>query len=191
MQLVANKEGVVVYDNVLPVDICERLVERYLFDYRKDFMAEHRLMKDNRECQSLIIGQYDSWHRDISEFIPFFIDVLEDYKKLNLINFHLKDGGFTIAGYNPGQGCRSHIDGPYSTPTDSTVRAVTMTCMLNEVEDGGEVIFPKQLMSVRSKPGRVCFFPPFFTHPHFVRPPISGPRFVLLTWWHYPLQSPD
>jgi Rps23 Pro-64 3,4-dihydroxylase Tpa1-like proline 4-hydroxylase len=82
-----------------------------------------------------------------------------------------------VLKYEPGDFYKAHSD---SSP--SVYREFSAVAYLNECE-GGETFFEKFNISVKPKPGRLVIFPANFSYRHSAKPPISGNKFVVVTWF--------
>ena len=68
----------------------------------------------------------------------------------------------------------------------STVRRVCAVLIyLNDVEEGGETIFPVLGEKVTPKKGRVVIFPSYFTHYHYASIPMSSDKYVICIHINY------
>lgn len=85
---------------------------------------------------------------------------------------------------------REHKDGILSQ-NDKTnksvfknqIRNMSVIIALNEDYESGEFYFPTQNFKVKLKTGDIIIFPPYWTHPHFVREPINNTyRYTINTW---------
>ena len=73
-----------------------------------------------------------------------------------------------------------HIDGNGYTESNSKVRKLSMTCLLNDDFEGGDFNFRiSEEYSVKMEQGDVLFFPSYF--PHRVTPVTKGVRYSLVT----------
>ena len=68
---------------------------------------------------------------------------------------------------------------------DSAKRFLVFILYLNDVEEGGHTYFPKTNIYVKPRAGRLLVFPPFWTHPHAGLKPVSGPKYVMMSYLHY------
>jgi len=66
----------------------------------------------------------------------------------------------------------------------STGRQLSVVVYLNDVEKGGELVFNNGTI-VQPKQGRMVMFPSFFTHRHQAKPPESGNKYALVTWFGF------
>ena len=67
----------------------------------------------------------------------------------------------------------------------SAKRFLVFILYLNDVEEGGETHLPKQNIMISPRATRLLVFPPFWTHPHAGLKPISGPKYVMMSYLHY------
>jgi hypothetical protein len=69
-------------------------------------------------------------------------------------------------------------------------RAISAILYLNDVEEGGDTYFDQFDMSVQPKAGRLVLFPSTFPYSHEARTPVSGNKYILVTWFGQPI-SPE
>lgn len=88
-------------------------------------------------------------------------------------------------------GCtREHKDGILSKTNDKSktvyknqIRNMSIIIALNDDYDNGEFYFPMQNFKIKLKKGEIIVFPPYWTHPHFVREPTNNTyRYTINTW---------
>ena len=53
---------------------------------------------------------------------------------------------------------------------------------LNDVDEGGETVFPQLDYSVAARTGRLLIFPPYWMYQHEGMPPLSGEKYILSTY---------
>jgi hypothetical protein len=80
---------------------------------------------------------------------------------------------------------KPHLDFGPETP-----RTISALLYLNDVEEGGDTYFDHFDISVSPKAGRLVLFPSTIPYSHEARNPLSGNKYVLVTWFGQPL-SPD
>tara|TARA_B100000424_G_scaffold122427_1_gene92710 strand:+ start:830 stop:1396 length:567 start_codon:yes stop_codon:yes gene_type:complete len=56
---------------------------------------------------------------------------------------------------------------------------------LNDVEEGGETVFPKLKLAIKPKCGRILLFPATWQYRHAGLPPISGKKYIVGSYLHY------
>lgn len=84
-------------------------------------------------------------------------------------------------------------DGFYKAHHDygpTSPRNISAVLYLNDVEEGGDTYFDQFDYSVEPKAGRLVLFPSNYTYSHEARPPISGNKYILVTWFGLPV-SPE
>jgi hypothetical protein len=72
-------------------------------------------------------------------------------------------------------------------------RELAVIIYLNDVEEGGETLFPIQRTKVRPEAGKIVWFPAGFTHPHEGTTPVSGPKLIATSFLGYtkpPVETP-
>ncbi len=69
---------------------------------------------------------------------------------------------------------------------ESALRQVSLLIYLNDA-DGGETVFPNQRLRFEPKAGRAIFYPAFWPYPHQALPPRSGRKYVLVSWFCFPV----
>lgn len=61
-------------------------------------------------------------------------------------------------------------------------RMITIIYYLNDIEEGGELYFENQGITVEAKAGRVVCFPPYWPWCHQAFPPLKGDRYIIRTF---------
>jgi len=83
-------------------------------------------------------------------------------------------------------------DGFYKPHYDfgpDTPRTMSAILYLNDVDEGGETYFDQLDISVSPKAGRLVLFPSTYPYSHEARSPLSGNKYVLVTWFGQPLNT--
>ena len=62
-------------------------------------------------------------------------------------------------------------------------RVISAVLYLNDVEEGGETHFDKFDVSITPKAGLMAVFPSNYIYTHEARVPVSGDKFVAVTWF--------
>ena len=76
-----------------------------------------------------------------------------------------------------------HVD---TFDTVSSLRFLSVFWYLNDVEEGGETHFPGLNYYVKPKQGSALVFPPLWLFHHAGLAPISGPKYIMHTYLHWP-----
>ena len=93
------------------------------------------------------------------------------------------DSGYEYHCYDPGDVCSIHTDGEI-VHNSSLLRVASVVVHLNTVENGGELVFPSQNKSIKTKKGKVVIFPPYGMYQHYTTPS-DEKREVIVTWFVY------
>ena len=64
-------------------------------------------------------------------------------------------------------------------------RHLTGVGFLNDVAEGGELVFPQQDDTIRPQAGKFIIFPSGWTHSHKTLPPVGQSRYVFQMWWGF------
>lgn len=183
------KSFINLYENVLNDEMCDKLVE--LFENAEDY-------HDNID---------DEGFRKWTELNLFNTELLEEFPELQSLAFKVLEKVQYMAEcyrryYNieffPTKASNEQIrmkrydvdDGNFGYHTDvgdlkSAKRFLVTMFYLNDVEEGGETVFPDYKLGVTPAKGSLLVFPPFWTHPHQAEKPKSNAKYILSTYLHY------
>jgi hypothetical protein len=168
------------YHDAISPELCAEIISRFEADarraYRNDVNSKEKF--DNREGKMLFISDLPEW-KDLDERIFAAVSAIFQHQ---FQQYHFaaefKDEGYDVGCYfPPGEGCAEHFDSG-----NRSSRMASLVIYLNDVEEGGETVFPRQQIVIRPKRGMGILFPPHYTHPHHAIPPLTGPRYFLVTW---------
>lgn len=155
----SEKPQVIVFNNVLSHEECDELIER----------SRSKLKRST--TVNPITGEHDVIDRRTSEGTYFDLRENEfitriDERVARLMNWPVENGeGLQILHYSIGGEYRPHFD--YFPPEDKGSlthlamggqRVATMVMYLNDVEDGGETIFPEVGLAVSPQKGSAVYF---------------------------------
>ena len=85
----------------------------------------------------------------------------------------------TMLEYLPNQGFYDlHVDAGPSHP-----RVCSALLYLNDVDEGGETWFDKQGLKIKPEKGKLIVFPASYAYSHQAMPPVSGNKYVAVTWF--------
>ena len=99
----------------------------------------------------------------------------------------LRTEDFRIARYQPGEHFTYHSD----NIGGSVTRVITAQWFLNDVAEGGATEFPWYQIGVQPKEGRLMLAPVGWTFLHRGAPPLSGPKYIIITQLHQVLEAPS
>ena len=178
-----------VCDNVLSDEDCTKMIELF-----EDANEHHR--KINTEARTYT--EVNFFDPELSEKFPEFeefsmklltiiSEYTEMYRRHNNIMFfpgQCVNEEIKMKKYTKG----SADDFKYHSDVGdhlSAKRFVACFFYLNDVEEGGETVFPDYNLSVNPVKGRLAIWPPFWTHPHQCMPAKSDDKYVVGTYLHY------
>lgn len=107
-------------------------------------------------------------------------------------NVTIKDSELPqILVYHPGGHYRPHVDGEALFDDGSgqlqwvknVDRDISLVVYLNDDYEGGEIVFPKQAISVKPRKGMLVAFPSTHHFLHGVNPVVRGHRFAIVNWF--------
>lgn len=120
--------------------------------------------------------------------------VTDAYKKYYAAHARMEQGldfimarsstGFRLLRYNTGESLANHVDRyPDLTENQKGWPLITVSVLLNEDYEGGELVLLDGEMTVPVKAGRAVFFPSTFLFPHAVNKVTRGARYAITTWF--------
>ena len=187
MNCIAMTNYIRVHDNALSLSLCSAL--RHLVDQAEVFGLAQRTNEDYRKCiifhiphpnsptidavfeavKDAIRPHIETYRADLGGGILGFCTLLE---QPGIIRYKPETGDW----FHPHADCWS---------TDSATRQLSVVAFLNDVDEGGETVFPALDVTLKPKAGQLVLFPSAFTHVHESRPPVSGPKYTLVSWLHF------
>ena len=169
-----------IYDNILPENISQRLIE--LFETNK----QHQQFVNHNNCPCFTQLNVNQASPDTVRFLaPCVVELYERYKKdinnkyappLNLLE------EFRIKKYDTSGNQRfdEHVD---ITDFDSSIRAISFLFYLND--NDGNTLFPLHNLNTQPVSGRVIVFPPTWEYPHQGLAPKINSKYIMSTYIHY------
>ena len=169
-----------IYDNILPENISQRLIE--LFETNK----QHQQFVNHNNCPCFTQLNVNQVSPDTVRFLaPCVVELYKRYKKdiknkyapsLNLLE------EFRIKKYDTSGNQRfdEHVD---ITDFDSSIRAISFLFYLND--NDGNTLFPLHNLNIQPVSGRVIVFPPTWEYPHTGLPPKNDSKYIMSTYIHY------
>lgn len=109
---------------------------------------------------------------------------VQQYAQENGISFgHMEP--ISMLEYLAGDGFyKPHFDFGPEQP-----RSISAVVYLNDVEEGGETFFDQFDTGFTPIAGRLVIFPSTFPYSHEARVPISGNKYILVTWFSQPIAT--
>ena len=171
--------------NALPLDICNEMIRRFEEDTGNQYpgrigqtFTEDQSMKRSTD---LVTSGKENW-KDLDQelFRSLGQAIVEFREAFPFFRGAFKDNGYAIQRTNPGEFYHWHIDGGSHEFADRQLVAVWY---LNDVEGpGGETEFSYQDVKVKPQAGKLCLFPPFWTHEHRGVTLEKGVKYIATTW---------
>lgn len=180
-----------VYDDVMSPEICNSIIQR--FNANESSMDEFRnsLPPDKggnvRPCFDVAITRYPEIWTDLTDVILKHLSAgIERYMNdCPGCHFPARYGweAIRIKRYEPTQDqrFRSHTD---TATLESAKRYLGVFIFLNDVESGGETIFPHLHIRIKPKQGRMFLFPPYWMYVHAGVASNIGRRYLMGSYLH-------
>lgn len=171
---------VVVLGNVLSEEECDELIMLSKNKMQRSKIGKSRDVSDIRTSSGAFLEDDEN---------PFIMTI---EKRISAImNIPVAHGeGLHILHYTPGQEYKAHFD--YFSPASKASgnnRISTLVMYLNDVEEGGETVFPKLNLSVHPKKGMAVYFEYFYQDQelnentiHAGAPIIKGEKWIATQW---------
>ena len=174
-------------NNIFSNELSEKLID--YIDSTTEFKIEKWGVNTNVNCKYVTINNINDIEikKDFDETIYKIINgVIKDLRE----NFDIYCSG--DSGY-----CLRKIDGETRLHSDGIIiesienryipikkiRKMSIIIALNSDYEGGEFYFPIQDLKIKLKKGQILAFPPYWTHPHMVSPPLNNTyRYTINTW---------
>jgi hypothetical protein len=179
-----------------------------IFYYRNVFKNPKNLIEsiektNNNLCEKDIIKKWTTWEsnskdyifgetkktekedyetssletKEIYDYIYETLDkISEDYFKKNSINVSRKMAPISISKYYEGR-----MMGPHEDSGSGAI--VSAVAYLNDNYSGGELVFPKQNISIKPEEGSVIFFPSIGGFIHDPRPMYGVEKYIIPAFW--------
>ncbi len=180
-----------IYDGALSPDFCRDVIDRFENDPRKvkGLVGEGNYRPEFKGTTEIDFADVTQGWEDVIGIInKNLIYHLKKYMERWSRAFKTVDivhEGFRMARYNPGQLFNWHSDNIGS----SMSRVITAQWYLNTVDEGGETEFLWHRKAIKPVEGRLIFAPVGWTYYHRGAPPVSGPKYTIITQLHQKLRA--
>lgn len=185
-----------VYDGALKPDFCRRVIARFEADPGKvigrigDGTPGGSVRPDIKSTTEIMLTPERSDWADVllhvkqclQRLMPVY---LQPWQPAFPIPLRTED--FRIARYLPGDHFAYHSD----NIGGSVTRVITAQWYLNDVAEGGATEFPWYEVAVQPREGRLMLAPVGWTFLHRGAPPVSGPKYIIITQLHQVLEAPS
>ena len=173
------------YESTLAPATCAQIIERFDADPRKAAGAVIGIGTPKRSTD-LGVARLSGWEDLASTLTHAIVSSAMRYRDehpaFRRLHRDIRHTGFQIQCYRPGSGDAFdwHAD---IVNAETAHRILAMVLYLNTVEVGGETEFRAQQLAVKPRVGTAIWFPPSFAYLHAGRAPVSGPKYVITTFW--------
>ena len=186
-----NFNGIEEYRNVFPIEYCKQLIET--FEQRAQMqLTEHQTgFKNQDERIFMDLSNHNNMFHIDADLCKFFYQTVvktyeekygKKYDSLRAVVRH-SPKGMSIQKTRPHQGYHAwHCE---SADLCTSARVMAYTLYLNSVEEGGETEFLYQGVKIKPEPGKLVFFPAYYTHPHRGNPIYKGVKYIVSGWYTF------
>jgi 2OG-Fe(II) oxygenase superfamily len=176
---------IVEFHKAIPSVLCDHIIERFEADSRKfrSNYSEQSQGRDYRQAEILSISPLSHWKFEDEQLFKIVQKLCSEYMARFKTGEPLVDYGYTVAKYGVGDGCLEHKD---TSSKDPEKKLLSLVFFLNDVDEGGELVFPLHDVKIKPEKGKAVLYPAMFTHRHFVEPVKSNPRYAVITFLGYP-----
>lgn len=171
--------------SALPLDVCQEMIRRFEAD--KDNQYQGRVgqlaneEKSIKRSTDLVTSGKENWEDLDQELFRSLGTAIKEFREdYPFFKGPFKDNGYAIQRTDPGEFYHWHIDGGSH---EFALRQLVAIWYLNDVEGpGGETEFSYQNIKVKPEAGKLCLFPPFWTHEHRGVTLEKGAKYIATTW---------
>lgn len=174
-----NEPLVMKFEQLLTDDECRQLIESAAPRLKKSRLV-NQVASEIRTSRGMFFEEGET---------PFIHRI--ERRIADLMNVPLEHAeGLQVLHYGPGQEYRAHYDffAPNS-PSSRNNRISTLIIYLNDVEQGGETVFPLLRLEVKPKRGSALYFEYFYNRQelndltlHSSNPVVLGEKWVATQW---------
>jgi len=171
--------------NALPLDVCQEMIRRFEQDTENQYKGrvgqqaheEHSIKRST----DLVTSGKDNWNDLDKELFRSLGAAIQEFREqYPFFKGPFKDNGYAIQRTDPGEFYHWHIDGGSH---EFALRQLVAIWYLNDVEGpGGETEFSYQNVKIKPQAGKLCLFPPFWTHEHRGVTLEKGLKYIATTW---------
>lgn len=90
--------------------------------------------------------------------------------------------GYNLVRYHKGGFFKTHVDVTRDHPVLGH-RRLSLVLFCNDDFDGGELVFPRQGLTIKPETGLMVMFPSGFTHPHESTEITCGTKYSIVSWF--------
>jgi|TARA_R100001530_G_C4294313_1_gene148836 predicted 2-oxoglutarate/Fe(II)-dependent dioxygenase YbiX len=146
----------------------------------------------NPEVRKSVQQNFPSYNspKEHSPILRYASKCLENYLETfptanNFTSFAVNED-YNIIRYEEGEAYHAlHSDFVSDFKSPLSHRHLSGVCFLNDVETGGELVFPQQDLEIKPEAGLLVIFPSGWTHAHQTLPVVGQNRYVFQLWWSF------
>ena len=173
-----------VFDNVIEDSLCDAMIKKF-----EDIPTQHqRISNGGSQFTQLELFKYDEWKNEVKYISQKFNQAVVNYaESCNIKNqwpTKYAYESFRMKRYLPDGIDRfeAHVD---VSDINNCRRFLVFFLYLNEPQ-GGETEFPQYDIKIKPQTGRMCMFPPLWTHLHSGNKVIGNvPKYIIGSYLHY------
>lgn len=184
------------YEKAIPDPICDTLIDIFESNVDKTFEASYRRgdqeeAKTDGHLELVLTGlkeddeSFNMFHSSLANLVENqirqYIDEIQFWSSLYPKQHSLEH--FKLKRYE-----YSKENVKYHTDADNRCgvqKLLTVLCYLNDVTDGGTLVFPDYDIRYPAAKGSIIIFPSTWMFPHFAEHPFSNSKYVMTTFTQY------
>ncbi len=174
-----------IYDHHLNRGLCERLITAF---EKAVHLQQRNGRQHNRGLEESAWTEMNVSHSADPQLLSFFRTQMDEaLAKYNrdvglpiAIPNSAKTSDLILKRYQAGANERFQIH--FDSLNEVSNRYLVLLWYLNDVDAGGETVFPDTERIIRPAAGRLLIFPPYWMYQHAGRAPTSGPKYILSTY---------
>jgi predicted 2-oxoglutarate/Fe(II)-dependent dioxygenase YbiX len=180
------REFVKVFDDAIPLDLCDKIIEEYRDDsnWQEALVgggivndAVRRVNSIQMDDPSVIYKNFDTRQRLNFGMNESIFYAIQKFRKIAPSMNAEANSGYGLLRYNEGDFYREHTDSFINHP-----RHVSCSFHLNDDYEGGEFAFFNREFKIKAKKGSLVMFPSNFMFPHEILTVTKGTRYSIITW---------
>jgi hypothetical protein len=181
-----QKHGIVVFKDSLDGPLCDGLInlvqESSKALTRLDSESIGYVNGTHYSEKTLYLEQSPGFEKMMKSKVLEVRNAYFDYFKIHHNSQIIKFFNPIIKQYNSDS--KDQMLMHYDSSGKTTNRALAMIWYLNDVEQGGETVFPSYHYEVKAQKGNCLVFPAYWNYPHLARKPVSGDKYTLNSFGH-------
>mgnify|MGYP001169561180 CR=1 FL=1 len=172
----------------LTKDVCEEIINRFEKDDRKSegITTSGKVQTELKKSLDLTISGLNEW-KDLDEILfksandalEVYATKIEKESTISLWSDELKDNGYTVKKYEPGDYFKWHVD---SHVDNGWVRQIAFIWYLNDVTEDGETEFKFSGKKIKPEAGKLILFPASWTYPHRGISPKNSNKYIITSF---------